>query len=482
MMRRLILLLTSILAFTLPVSGVAFADSVSDYNSKVAAAQAKVSQAEATFTSVQAQLDALKSSSNGEAELLASAQTTATMAKDALDVANAAYLSLRDSYDLVVAEVDSAVDAVNAAATLVADAADAVDLAYVVYENAQNATDNAYAVMSQAQQAYDNSVVTTGGQASPGLTMRVYNNIHTRGNPPQRSDSAYTLCRTATVTQINDNWGGGSVAGCNSEYVMIHYTGYITSSLAKSIYFYAQADDGFYMTINGQNVINDWSLKGCSGNTAGLFTFEANKSYAIDAWFYEWTGGACASLYQQPAGSGQWSVVPASMFSTSPVAVITKDPALKAVLDAKTALYVAAVASEESLHDDYLDAESAYDSVVSSYDNANALLDIKNAALMSAETLLANSENVWQDKSDLYSDAETAYLARKQQFQVLFDQLKAKSLEVDNALIGLNTAKAELDAIPKPTSPSKVVKKPVLKPEPTVKPTPKGKFVPNPKR
>jgi hypothetical protein len=335
--------------------------------------------------------------------------------------------------------------------------------------------------MSQAQQAYDNSSVTTGGKASPGLTMHVYNNIHTRGNPPQRSDTAYTLCRTATVTQINDNWGGGSVAGCNSEYVMIHYTGYITSSLAKSIYFYAQADDGFYMTINGQNVINDWSLKGCSGNTAGLFTFEANRSYVVDAWFYEWTGGACSTLFQQPTGSGEWSVVPASMFSTSPVVVITKDPALKTVLDVKTALYVAAVASEESLQNDYLDAESAYDSAKSGYDNANALVDIKNAALTAVETSLTDSENVWQGKSDLYSDAETAYLARKQQFQVLFDQLKAKSLEVDNALIGLNTAKAALAAIPKPTSPSKVVKKPVVKPETTVKPTPKGKFVPNPK-
>lgn len=70
-MRRLVLFLTFVLAFTLPVSGVAFADSTSDYNAKVAAAQAQVQQAEAALASVQAQLDALKASSNGEAELLA---------------------------------------------------------------------------------------------------------------------------------------------------------------------------------------------------------------------------------------------------------------------------------------------------------------------------------------------------------------------------------------------------------------------------
>lgn len=481
-MRRLVLLLTFVLAFTLPVSGVAFADSTSDYNAKVAAAQAQVKQAETALASVQAQLDALKVSSNGEAELLASAQTAVTVAKDNLDAANAAYVSLRSPYDSALAQVDAAVDAVNAAAVVVAETADALDLAYGEYASAQTATNNALLVMNQAQQAYDASSVTTGGQATPGLTMRVYNGIQTYGNPPQRSDSVYSLCRTTTISQISDNWGGGPVAGCNSEYVMIHYTGFVTSTVARSIYFMAQADDGFFMSINGQTVINDWSLKGCGANSVGVFTFEANKSYVIDAWFYEWGGSACSTLYQQPVGSGQWSIVPASMFSTTPVAVTTKDPALKAILDQKTALYVAAVAAEESLQAAYLDAESAYDLAVSEYGNANALLDIKNAALVSAEAALTDAENVWQDKSDVYSDAQTAYLARKQQFQVLFDQLKAKSLEVDNAVVALENAKAVLAAIPKPTAPSKVVKKPIVKPTPTVKPTPKVTFVPNPKK
>ena len=481
-MRRLVLLVTFVLAFTLPVSGVAFADSTSDYNAKVAAAKAQVQQAEATLVSVQAQLEALRASSNGEAQMLADAQTAVTTAKDNLDAANASYLSMRGSYDTALAEVESAVDLVNAAAVVVSDAADALDAAYADYVTAQSDTDAALAAVNAAQSAYDNSSVTTGGQATPGLTMRLYNGIQSYGNPPQRSDNLYTLCKTVTVSQIAADWGGGSVAGCNSEYVMIHYSGYITYPEAKSVYFYAQADDGFYMTINGQPIVNDWSLKGCGGNSAGLFTFEANKSYVIDAWFYEWTGGACSTLYYQPINSGQWSIAPASFFSTTPVAVTTKDPTLKAILDERTALYVAAVASEESFQAAYLDAESVYDNAVTEYDNANALLDTKNAALTAADTALTDAENVWQDKSDLYADAQSAYLARKQQFQVLFDQLKAKSLEVDNAIVALDSAKAVLAAIPKPTAPSKVSKKPVVKPVPTVKPTPKVTFVPNPKK
>lgn len=481
-MRRLVLLLTFVLAFTLPVSGVAFADSTSDYNAKVAAAKVQVQNAEAALASVQAQLDALKASSNGEAELLASAQTAVTVAKDNLDAANASYLSLRGSYDAAQAQVESAVDDVNAAALIVSDAADALDVAYADYVSAQNATDAALLVMNQAQASYDASSVTTGGQSSPGLTMKVFNGIQAYGNPPQRSDNVYQLCRTTTVSQISDNWGNGFVAGCNGDYVMIHYSGYVTSTVAQSIYFMAQADDGFFMTINGQTVINDWSLKGCGANSVGVFTFQANQSYVIDAWFYEWGGGACSTLYQQPIGSGQWSIVPASMFSISPVAVTTKDPALKAILDQKTALYVAAVAAEESFQAAYLASESVYDSKVADYVAANDLLDIKNAALSAATLALNDAENVWQDKSDVYSDAQTAYLARKQQFQVLFDQLKAKSLEVDNAVVALESAKAVLANIPKPTAPSKVSKKPVTKPAPTVKPTPKVTFVPNPKK
>jgi len=74
---------------------------------------------------------------------------------------------------------------------------------------------------------------------------------------------------------------------------MLHYHGYITYPTSTKVYFQNQADDGFYMSINGTQVINDWSLKGCGANSVGMFSFTGGKSYSIDAWFYEWGGGAC---------------------------------------------------------------------------------------------------------------------------------------------------------------------------------------------
>lgn len=481
-MRRITLILVTALAFALPVSGIAFADSTSDYNVKVAAAQAKVNDAQTKLQVAEVALESLKTSSNGEAELLAAAQTAMFDAKTAVDSANAVYSSKRSLYEAALTAVNDAVDVLNGAVYAVSVAADASDSAYNDYVTAQSTTEAALTAMNTAQAAYDGSSVTSGGPASSGLTMRVYNNIQNRGNPPTRSDSLYTLCKSITVSNIDVNWGGGGVTGCNSDYFMIHYTGYITYPTNKSVYFYANADDGFYMNVNGQNLINDWSLKGCSGNSAGLFTFKAGQSYAIDAWMYEWNGGACNTLFYQPQGSSQWTVAPASFFTTSPVAVTTKDPALKTVLDGKTALYVAAVASEESFQDAYVAAVNVYDLRLSEYDNALALLDNKNGLLVTADSVMGQAESDWQFKSDNYSDSESAYLSRKQQFQVLFDQLKAKSLEVDNAQSVLDAARAALAAIPKPTAPIKVVKKPVSKPAVTVKPTPKAVFVPNPKR
>lgn len=460
----------------------ALADTSSEYNAKVSAARAVVAQAEANLATVKGQLLALQTSSSGDAQLLADAQTAVFLADEALKSAESVYSVKRSAYQSALSAVNDATDAVNLASESVVGAANTADSLYDLYESAVTARSIAEADLATAQAAYDSSSVTSGSTATPGLTVKVYNGVSAYGNPPQRSDSVYQLCKTATVSNIQADWGGGSVLGCASDYVMVHYSGYITYSASKTMYFMAQADDGFYLSVNGQTVINDWSLKGCGANSVGAYTFEANKSYKVDAWFYEWGGGACSTLYQMPSDGSTWSVTPASVFTQSAVAVVSKDPALKVILDQKLAVYVASVAAEEQAATNYVNAENAYDVAVSEYGNALALLDAKNGLLVSADSALSDAETSWQSKSDAYSDAQSAFLVRKQQFQVLFDQLKAKSLEVDNAQVALDSAKAALVAIPKPTAPSKVVKKPTSKPAPVMKPTPKVTFVPSPKR
>jgi hypothetical protein len=325
-------------------------------------------------------------------------------------------------------------------------------------------------------------VTTGGGQVTSGLRADIYTGIQSQGNPPTRSDAIYTFCKTITVTHIDRNWGNGNIEGCGGEYVMIHYRGYITYPTNSQVFFFAAADDGFYMSIAGQPIINDWSLKGCGGNSAGLFNFTGGQSYAIDAWMYEWTGGACNTLYYQPVNSGQWNIAPAAFFTQQPVAVTTKDPALKAILDQKTDAYVDAVAAEEIALDNYLSKADDYEAKVSVYQTKQATLEQKQSALNTADVALANAENIWQSTSDTYAEKDAILTGRKNQFSVTYNAIQAKAAEVVTFENALQTAKDELAAIPKPTAAPKTTKKTVTKPAPVTKVEARPKFVPNPKR
>lgn len=466
----------------LTVSQVAFASSVIDYNNQVAAQQTKVNDLTNQIAQAKQVLAALQTDSNGQTAQLNDAQTAVTQAQDALDIAQAAYASQQIAYDKQFADEQTAEGKVADQVAAVSAAADQVDATFTDYQTKQAATDASQAAAQAAQTAYDTSQVVVGGQSVSGLQADVYNNVQTKGNPPQRSANAYTFCRTVTVDNIQAQWGGGSVLGCNSDYVMIHYHGYITYPTSKQVYFMAQADDGFYMTIDGQPIINDWSLKGCGANSAGLFSFQAGVSYPIDAWFYEWTGGACSTLYYQQVGVGQWSVAPALFFSQTVAAVVKKDPALKVVADAKAAAYVSAVADEEQALQVYNAAGDAYDAATLAYNQALDLLTAEQGLLSGADQTLALAETSWQAASDDKAVKDAALAALKVKFASTWDAINNQAGVVDGLETQLVQAKAALAAIPKPSAPQKVSKKPTNKPVAPSKVTPRGKFVPNPKQ
>ena len=177
------------------------------------------------------------------------------------------------------------------------------------------------AILDAAQAAYDNSsvpVFTTVTNTS-GLKADIYNYDPSTPYPTRTND--HVFCKTITVDNINKDWGGGDIEGCGSDFVMIHYTGFITVPTSDNYTFLAQADDGWYMTI-GDTVVNDnWVLKGCGGWWSQPITLEASKSYPIDAWFYEYGGGACNQLIYQ--NSQTWDIVPASWFSQDSATIIT---------------------------------------------------------------------------------------------------------------------------------------------------------------
>jgi len=447
----------------------AFANTTNEYNQKVAEAQAKINDLQNELNNAQANLESWMNSSNEQANLINDAQTAATQAEDALNEAVNDYALKKSDYDSWYNnEVRTAEQKVATAVSQVAEAADLVDATYNNYFLAQNNADNAQAQMNQAQIDYDTKLISDGGSgtSAAGLVVDVYTGVSRYGNPPSRSDVTYTKCKTITVNNIDANWGGGDIAGCGSDYIMLHYRGYITYPTTSKVYFQAPADDGFYMSINGTQVINDWSLKGCGANSTGMFSFTGGKSYAIDAWFYEWTGGACSTLNYKSLNGGSYAVAPASFFTQGAVASLIKNPALLAILNNKIASYVQAVALEEQANKTYLDAEDNYDGKYLNYMMFSQDLSGKNSVLNQLEIITTDSENNWQACSDDKAVKDAVLRDLKAQYGSTFNAIETAALRVDDLETKLAQAKIDLKNIPKPTAaekrkPKKVTPKPM---------------------
>lgn len=159
------------------------------------------------------------------------------------------------------------------------------------------------------------------GQAE-GLRVDVYT-FDPSSLPDHQLSDQLKPCATDTVwtsvPDINADWGGDIVAGCQGDFVAIHYTGYLTLPVTGSVALQSWADDGFYLSLDGEPVIQDWTLKGCGGSTV-QHDFVAGVSQRVDAWWYEYGGGACNILsYRFGDLAGP---IPASSFSQDPVAIV----------------------------------------------------------------------------------------------------------------------------------------------------------------
>lgn len=132
-----------------------------------------------------------------------------------------------------------------------------------------------------------------------------------------------TVLSSGTVTAINHNWGSGAVLNSGrSERVIVKYWGYmyVPGSGNQTLTFYNSSDDGFYMRINNQVVINDWQEQGNNFyNGSGSITLTGGQYYAMEVWYYENGGGAVAQLYWNQTGS--IALVPTSSYYLTQPAV-----------------------------------------------------------------------------------------------------------------------------------------------------------------
>lgn len=133
--------------------------------------------------------------------------------------------------------------------------------------------------------------------------------------PPTRSDVLYPLCSSGVFPYVNQGWGGGGVAGCRADRVMVHYSGFIELPPHEVIAFLLYSDDGAWVSVGAWG-FGYWRDRGC-GATFASGAFIAGR-HKFDEWFYENGGGTCNALYWSVDGA-PWEIVPESAFTQTDV-------------------------------------------------------------------------------------------------------------------------------------------------------------------
>jgi hypothetical protein len=253
----------------------------------------------------------------------------------------------------------------------VTDAVDARDAAQLVVESELSAVEIAMAERDEAQIAYDNSETTSTSVVSSGVSVSAYLSI-------TRSPDPSWLCSSFTSSDIAFQWSSGGISGCQTDRFSVNFTGSITIPQSGYYRFLGDADDGFYMDLNGINIINDWYDKGGWGSWSVPEYFEANTTHSFDAWYYENGGGAAVTLryyFEESKDVFSEGIVPASWFSET-TTTTTKDEDLFAHLNQKEATLSVAINDLEyariALQDSELRLSNAIDAIPALVDAVEA--------------------------------------------------------------------------------------------------------------
>jgi hypothetical protein len=435
----------------------------------------EISTLRTTLQELQEKLSIAKSNLVTTQSSLSEAESQYETTKTTLNQADASLTDQTQILQTSEGSLNVALAKLNNAASDLASAESSYASAYAAYTSATDKLSSAQSALSVAEYNYNESNITTPNpEASSGLTVEVYTGVDSLGNPPVRSTSAYNLCKTTRTQAINNDWGGGDIYGCGSDFIMLHYTGYITMSADIQAMFYAYADDGFYLSIGGNTIINDWYLKGCLGGNTGSFSFSANTSYYIDAWMYEWGGSACNSLNYIPSGVEQsWTPVPSHLFTTQPAYIQGKDPELYQLV---------------------LNAQAAVASAISGVRSAASKLGTKQAELDSAQSSYNQYLEGYNDASKVYQSAQAKYntlleakATAEAEYTTSVENVNTKTSLVFEAEAQVTTISADisttevriayLESLPEPPAPEKEV---VIEPSPSPAPAPKPEPEPTP--
>ncbi len=180
------------------------------------------------------------------------------------------------------------------------------------------AAESGYVNSTEASATFINSSEIGTGT---GLLGAYYAN-HTSANPYTGSP---TMVETDAV--INFNWTSGPGGGIGQDGFTVRWTGSVQPQFNETYTFYATADDGVRLWVNGQELVNGW-VDQASTTYQGSIALKAQQLYNIEMDYYQDTGGAIAEL-QWSSPSTTEAVVPQTQlypYTNPPPTVVLSSP------------------------------------------------------------------------------------------------------------------------------------------------------------
>ena len=123
-----------------------------------------------------------------------------------------------------------------------------------------------------------------------------------------------TLSGTAVLTRseaVDFNWGSASPgAGVPTDNYSVRWTGSIVIPTTGSYRFQTESDDGVRLTLNGSQVINNWTDHSATTDTTAAASYTAGQVVTVVMEYYEKTGSAVARLRWLKPGATAYEAIP----------------------------------------------------------------------------------------------------------------------------------------------------------------------------
>jgi autotransporter-associated beta strand protein len=184
------------------------------------------------------------------------------------------------------------------------------------------------------------AIATAPGSVNSGVAVANFINSSAIGNgsgllgayyassyPATPYTGSPTLIRTDEV--VNFNWSStGPDPSVGQTHFTVRWTGSVQAQFNETYTFYATADDGVRLWVNGQELVNGWVDQGAT-TYQGTITFNAQQLYNIEMDYYQNGGGAVAELQWSSPSTAQ-AIVPQTQlypYTNPPPSVVMASPA-----------------------------------------------------------------------------------------------------------------------------------------------------------